>query len=739
MPRKPKENKENEFIPLSMDSLKHAIEIPVKTLSIDDIEKIEIVRKPRAKSVKSAAKKGIKPAEKAKKRYTLIITEKPQAAMKIASALGDARKFSENGVPYYELEREGKKIVVACAVGHLFGLKQDKGEKGWPVYNISWQPGYENKKNLWSKKYYTLLAKLVKNAGDFIVATDYDTEGEVIGLNILRFIAKQQDAKRMKFSTLTSQEIEEAYKTASSTLNWGQAIAGETRHYLDWMYGINLSRALMEAIKKAGSFRIMSIGRVQGPALHFIVQREREIMAFKQTPYWQVFIIIKNIELKYNKDITKKAELVSLKELKGKKVDVKTEKSEQNIKPLAPFDLTTLQTEAYKFYNITPSRTLQIAQNLYLAGLISYPRTSSQKIPETISPLSIIKRLSKSYDTKLCVRKKPVEGSKSDPAHPSIYPTGELADLSGEDKEIYDLIARRFLACFCEDAIVANKAITALYKDYKFIAKGLEILKRAWMDVYKMKLQEKELPDLNGAYTIDESRIEEKMTQPPNRYSPASLVRELEKKNLGTKATRASILETLYSRGYIKDQSIKATSIGMSLIESLEKHSPIIIDENLTRKFEQEMDAIQTSKKDLKARQEKILQESRETINKIAERFRAEEAEIGKELIKANDTLRQEQRLENELVECPVCKKGKLRILYNKQSRRYFVACNAYPECKTTFSLPPNSLIKKSSKACDKCGFPFLLAIRKGKRPWEFCFNPACESNKREDDEGKKA
>src|SRR3989344_1654367 len=130
MPRKPKKQ-ENGFIPLHEDSLKHAIEIPVKTPSIDDIEKIEMVRKPRAKSavsVKSADKKEVKPAEKSKKIYTLIITEKPQAAMKIASALGDARKFSENGVPYYELEREGKKIVVACAVGHLFGLKQDKGE-----------------------------------------------------------------------------------------------------------------------------------------------------------------------------------------------------------------------------------------------------------------------------------------------------------------------------------------------------------------------------------------------------------------------------------------------------------------------------------------------------------------------------------------------------------------------------------------------------------------------------------
>lgn len=740
-----KQRATEEYIPIKPQDARMTVEVQNKAKSDSEIITIETPGKNTRIGklrIKKESKKPENPdkvekVEKVRKSkipkgegYTLIITEKPQAALKIASALGNARKLVENTVPYYELEREGKKIVVACAVGHLFGLGQMKGESGWPVFNIEWRADF--KKNVWAKKYYIVLGKLVKNASEFIVATDYDIEGEVIGLNIIRFLAHQKDASRMKFSSLTKPELEEAYEKKASTLNWGQAIAGETRHFLDWMYGINLSRALMEAIKKAGSFKIMSVGRVQGPALYLIVLKEREIQKFKPEPYWQVYIIVQSQELKYVKDITKKSDLIAFQKLKGRQVQVTTEKNEQKIQPPAPFDLTTLQTEAYKFYGITPSRTLQIAQGLYLGGLISYPRTSSQKIPDAINPLSIIKRLGKTYDTKLCINKTPVEGSKSDPAHPSIYPTGEYGEVSGEDKKIYDLIVRRFLSCFCDPALIANKTIIAMLNNYKFTAKGLEILKKNWMEVYKTKLQEKELPDINGTYPIDESRIEEKETQPPNRYTPASIVRELEKKNLGTKSTRASIVETLYNRGYIQGQSIQATAIGMSLINSLEKHSPVIIDENLTREFEKEMDSIVSAKKDLKGKEDKIIKDAKETIILISEKFKKEELEIGLELVNATKDLREQERQANELQICPKCKKNKLRILYGKKFKRYFVACSGYPECKTTFSLPPNSLIKPSKdredkqEFCEKCQFPLLLAIRKGKRPWKFCFNPEC-------------
>lgn len=242
----------------------------------------------------------------------------------------------------------------------------------------------------------------------------------------------------------------------------GQAIAGETRHYLDWFYGVNLSRSLMNAIKTTGKFKLMSIGRVQGPTLNFIAQKEREIKSFSSQPYWQIFINLadkKNeIELKYNKDIFDQPELKKFEKLAGKTTNVKTTKTEQILPPNPPFNLTALQTEAYRLYGVTPSNTLKIAQSLYLAGLISYPRTSSQKLPDSIDYKSILKKLEERYNTKkLIVKKKPTEGEKIDPAHPSIYPTGNLQVLSGTEEKIYSLIAKRFLALFCDDAIIDKK------------------------------------------------------------------------------------------------------------------------------------------------------------------------------------------------------------------------------------------------------------------------------------------
>ncbi|MFH1325808.1 MAG: DNA topoisomerase, partial [archaeon] len=227
-------------------------------------------------------------------------------------------------------------------------------------------------------------------------------------------------------------------------------------------------------------------------------------------------------------------------------------------------------------------------------------------------------------------------------------------------------------------------------------------------------------------------------TQPPKRYSPASIVTELEKRGLGTKATRANIIETLYDRGYIRERSIEATPLGISLIETLEKNSPIIIDEQLTRNFEKEMESIQNSKSGFQEREKKIIDEAKNAITKIINQFEGHEKEIGAELLKANVKLNEERKKENMLNICPICKKGNLAITYSKKTRRYFVACNKYPECKNTYSLPPNGLIKKTEKNCEECGFPFLMRITKGKRPWIFCFNRECKTNKERLEEYRK-
>ncbi len=182
---------------------------------------------------------------------------------------------------------------------------------------------------------------------------------------------------------------------------------------------------------------------------------------------------------------------------------------------------------------------MKSAQSLYLSGLISYPRTSSQKLPDSINYKSILKKLSKQYNVEnLITRKKPIEGKKSDPAHPSIYPTGEKQILSGADEKIYNLIVRRFLSLFCDNAIIDKKRVSAKVNNLLFSANGSQIRKKAWMEIYPSKSKEIEIPDFDGEVDIVNSRTEEKQTQPPKRYSPASIISQLEKRNLGTKATR---------------------------------------------------------------------------------------------------------------------------------------------------------------------------------------------------------
>ncbi len=744
-----------DFVPVDESDLAGAVDVLVK--SRDNIETIENkpfnekvsktkvkktkTNKPKSKPTKKNGKswtEKFKPESKKlkDKGYILIITEKPQAAQKIADALTEGKviKNSLGNVPYYTLQRNGKDIQVACAVGHLFSIAQIHARNKWPTFDIQWAPNYLVRKNDFTKRYYDVIAKLSKNASEIVVATDYDIEGEVIGMNIVRYICGQKDAERMKFSTLTSKEIQEAFEKRSKSLDWGQGIAGETRHYLDWLYGINLSRALMDAIKSTGKFRLMSIGRVQGPALHIIVEKEKEIQRFKSEKYWQVFLDINNkknnVKVKYQKDITNEKDLSKFNGIEGEKGVVKTEKNKQEMPPNAPFDLTSLQTESYRLYKINPNKTLEIAQRLYLGGVISYPRTSSQKIPKEIGYDVILDRLKKRFSfVDKAKRKTPIEGKKTDPAHPSIYPTGEFHELEEDDKRIYELIVRRFVNCFCEDAIIDNKKITFSYNGMNFYARGLGIAKKGWMEVYPIIMKENEIPDMDGDAEIKKSVIEEKMTQPPKRYSPASIISELEKRNLGTKATRANILETLYQRGYIKEKSIEATSLGLSLINTLEKNSPIIIDEKLTRDIELNLESIRNSKNPNKS-EEKILDEAKKIIISIGKDFEKNKNKIGDDLVKATETLWESEKKDNEVMPCIECEKGNLGLKYSKEYKRYFLGCSNYPECKKTYSLPPNSLIKKSEKKCEYCGFPMLMSIKKGKRPWIFCFNPECESRK---------
>jgi DNA topoisomerase-1 len=674
--------------------------------------------------------------------YELIVTEKPAAAKKIAEALADKKlkKETNQKVAYYELTHKKKKILVSCAVGHLFGLAEKK-KKGWtyPVFEIEWKPVSEiTKSGKFTERYYKTLAKLVKKANSFTVATDYDVEGEVIGLNVIRYICKKKDASRMKFSTLTKSELVDSYAQKNKTLNWGQARAGETRHILDWYWGINLSRALTLAVKKArgGGFRLLTIGRVQGPALKLIVEKEKEIKAFIPKPYWQLHMLTEKqgqeIEAWHERDKfweedTAKEKFERIKDEKSAAVkDIARNRYNQS--PPNPFDLTSMQIEAYKTLRISPKITLMIAQNLYIGGFISYPRTSSQKLPEKLGFKKILKDLSKQPEySELCkslLKKrqlKPNEGKKTDDAHPAIYPTGVAPKkLKPEEQKLYDLIARRFMATFSEPAVRETQKIFFDVLGETFVAEGTRTVEENWHVFYKPYLQFKEVefPLIEKGEQVNVNKIENlsKETQPPKRYTESSIIKALEKANLGTKATRAQIVDTLFQRGYIREKQITATELGLKTIEILEQFEPLVVDEALTRHFEEEMEGIRHNK----IKEKKVLDEAKKKLKSILEDFKKHEMEIGKGLSEAEKTA---FRVATIIGKCPSCG-GELQIKRSKFGQ--FIGCTGYPECRMTFGLPHKAKVKPTGKVCSECNYPVVEVQFPRQRKKEICINPKC-------------
>ncbi|MBS3126564.1 DNA topoisomerase I [Candidatus Woesearchaeota archaeon] len=679
----------------------------------------------------------------------LIITEKPSSAKKVAEALADTKPVQKKRkqTSYFELTHNKKKVLVTSAVGHLYGLVEAKKD-GWtyPVFDIKWEPTYLSSKELkFVKEYIDTISDLCAKADEFTIACDYDVEGEVIGWNVIRFACKKKDANRMKFSTLTKPDLVDAYEHKTPHLDWGQALAGETRHKLDWFYGINVSRALMAAVKAAGSFKVMSAGRVQGPALKLLVDREKEIQAFKPEPYWMIRLEGKyeknTIEAWHDKDkiFDKTVADKIMQIVKGQKEaavkDVKRTKRTQA--PPHPFDLTTLQSEAYRVFKITPKETLALAQTLYLAGVTSYPRTSSQKLDPKLGFQKILAQLQKqSAYQELCsqlLKKKqlvPNDGQKTDPAHPAIYPTGLTPKaLKPKEQKVYDLIVKRFLATFADPAVRETMEVSLDVNKESFTAKGTRTIEENWHVFYApyVTLEEVTLPDIKKDDRVAITKIDklDKETQPPNRFNQSSIIKELEKRNLGTKATRADILDRLFQRGYIEGIQIQVTELGIETTRILAKFTPAIIDEKLTADFEEEMEKIREGKQ----KQEKILEQAQKHLVTLLTDFKKKEKEIGKEILQS---LRETQEAQNTIGSCPTCGKGVLMMKRGKFGR--FIACERYPECTTTFKIPQTGLIKRSDNLCEHDGHPKIQVIMKGKRPREICIKPDCKSKVPEDE-----
>jgi DNA topoisomerase-1 len=678
--------------------------------------------------------------------YTLIITEKPTAAKTIAKALaeGEVKEYEKNGAKYYEIIRDKKKFVIAPAAGHLFMLKQKS--KGWdyPRFDVEWVPSYRFPSSRFSEKFYRNMEELAKNASDFIVATDYDEEGEVIGANILKFLCKRENAKRMKFSTMTKEELIESFKNMSNSLDKNLVEAGYTRHMLDWYFGINLTRALTNSIKSVGErFRIISTGRVQGPTLYLLAKHEKKIREFKPTPYWEIKLKLnisgKEFIASYEKDkIWVKEDAYNLeKKLKECKEAVIENISKKVIKqnPPKPYNTTSLLADINRYFGYSPTQGMQIAESLYQAGYISYPRTSSEKLPSDIDYKKILKSLSniQKYNklASFLLSKeelKPNEGKKTDPAHPAIYPTHETPKKLGDKQQkVYDLIVHRFFAVFGEPAKRESQKILLNVDGERFIVNGIKTLDPGWTALYGpyAEREENPLPELSIGEKIKIKEVikEEKETLPPQRFSQGSILKEMEKRGLGTKATRPIILQILYNRGYLVGKSIEVTDLGIKLSEILEKNVKDIISEKLTRHFEHECDLVEKGEK----KREEVLNEAKETLEKILNKIKKIENEIGEELTESVIASQEKQSIIGKCLKCG----GTLKVFKIWKTGTRFVGCSNYKKgCNISYPLPREGTIMPTGKVCEQCNTPIIQVIRQGSKPFRMCLDINCPTKK---------
>ncbi|MGA3060001.1 MAG: DNA topoisomerase I [Candidatus Bathyarchaeia archaeon] len=683
-------------------------------------------------------------------KYKLIVAEKPDVANRIAMALdanGKAKKIVDHGVPYYQAYRNGD-LVVVPALGHLYTVaSKEKAKWNYPVFDYQWVPRYlaergASKIRVW----LNVIAKLAENAEEFVDACDFDIEGSIIGYCILKYACggKEKTAKRMKYSALTTGELQASYANLLPHLDFALVEAGLARHEIDWLYGINLSRALTMALKSSsGQYANLSTGRVQGPTLKFLGDREKTIKSFVAVPYWSITakIIINDAEYEaeFEKTVESKQEATALinacKTKEGQIETITVKEFAQN--PPVPFDLGSLQSEAYRNFRFMPMRTSNIAQHLYLETLISYPRTNSQKLPPTINYEDVLKKLAKipSYrkqTTELLSKPvlKPNEGEKVDPAHPAIYPTGNLPEkpLNSLERNIFDLIIRRFMAVFGEPTIRQTTKATICISGYRFNLSGMLTLNEGWLRFYKPYVQTKDttLPPLTQGQKISVKTVvtKKKFTKPPARYNPRTLLLKMEKEDIGTKATRAATIQTLYDRKYIQgNESLAVSDLGFEIIEILVKYCPTVVSPQLTRTLEKKMNEIQQGKETKKA----ALQNAVEILKPVLLDFKEKESVIGEQI----SQVLKEARLKEKMVgACPACADGKLVILRSKKTGKRFVGCTNYfkGKCNVTFPLPQSGIVKPLNATCKSCGYAILRVWIKGKRSWKLCLNPNCPS-----------
>jgi DNA topoisomerase I len=696
----------------------------------------------------------------------LIVTEKNNSAKKIAEILGAGNGGPSTDktfkVPYYTwTDADGDHMSIGLK-GHVLGPAFPEGYSNWQKTDLHDLIDAELIKEPTDKNVVKAIKKVAKEADDLVIATDFDREGELIGLEALEEMLDANPAlgsregtrdgtlriKRARYSALTREEIERAFAELDE-LSYPLANAGAARQDIDLLWGATLTRAVSLATRRFGS-NFLSVGRVQSPTLGLIVEREMERRAHVAKPFWELLARFQHpdgaFEAHHSVDkFWERAEVDAALAGTSSPGTVKAVTARKNTrKPPTPYNTTAFSTDASSRLGITPASAMRIAEDLYMDGFISYPRTDNTVYPpslpvrELVSSLVRIKEFSAAAGL-LDGELKATRGKKETTDHPPIYPTQAIhpGALEGPKRRVYELVVRRFLATFSPPMVTESTRADIEAGSETYFVRGSVVVDPGYAGIYTYaRSADEEIPALQEGQRLDldgEPWILDKETQPPARISQAKLIEMMEERGLGTKATRADIIQKLFDRGYVYGNPPIPSETGIALYEAFKSYVPAMATPEMTAQLEAEMDRIAAGDMTKTA----VVGDSRELLHKTWSEIDKSREDLAKVVWKGMD----EDRI---LGPCKVCEgagrtkedgsPNMLRIIRAKKSGKRFVGCSGWvlddpDSCDQTFPLPQRGDVFRLEERCSVCGeTPRLKVVPFRGRPWNLCLNDGCES-----------
>ena len=680
----------------------------------------------------------------------LIVTEKDNAARRIADILSGETAETErmNGVNVYTW---GGTRVVGLS-GHVVGVDFPPEYEDWrdvePVELID----AEVEKRPTQENIVRALRRLARKAGTVVIATDYDREGELIGkeaYELVREVNESVPVNRVRFSSITDREVTEAFANPDD-LDFDLAAAGEARQIVDLVWGAALTRFLSLSARQLGE-DFISVGRVQGPTLKLIVDREREIDAFDPEDYWELYADLTTAgngdaetfeaQYFYIDDDGTEAERVwdqtaaetahmALASSQTAVVEDVSRRTRTDTPP-APFN-TTQFIRAAGSVGYSAQRAMSIAEDLYTAGYVTYPRTDNTVYPEDLDPRELLEAFSASTfadDADSLLEQpeiEPTAGDEETTDHPPIHPTGELpsvSDLSDDEWEVYELVVRRFFATVAPAAEWEHLRVVAEAGGESLKANGKRLVEPGYHAVYPYyNSSENIVPNVEVGQELAVSDLElaAKQTQPPRRYGQSRLIETMESMGIGTKATRHDVIQKLYDRGYIEGDPPRPTRLARAVVEASEEFADLIVSEEMTAQLEEDMAAIAEGKATL----DDVTAESREYLRHVFEELMENREALG-------DHLQKSMKADKTLGPCPEC--GDDLLVRKSRHGSYFVGCNGYPDCTYTLPLPSTGRPLILEAECEEHGLHEVKMLAGRKTFVHGC--PQCKADAADEEE----